>query len=44
MSRRSHSEAAATNNNLVVGYSCSVDNLACHATLWKLSVHPGPEH
>jgi probable HAF family extracellular repeat protein len=31
------SEAAANNNSLVVGYSCTADNLVCHATLWRPS-------
>jgi probable HAF family extracellular repeat protein len=35
------SEAIATNDDLIVGYSCSVDNSTCHATLWKPSRHSG---
>ena len=33
------SEATASTGNLVVGYSCTVDHLACHATLWRPSRH-----
>jgi len=33
------SEATATNKSLVVGYSCTADELACHATLWKPARH-----
>jgi probable HAF family extracellular repeat protein len=33
------SEAIDVNGNRIVGYSCSVGNSTCHATLWRPRVH-----